>query len=113
MSEDRGTDSLDAHVRRLCDDLGLLRYHTRDARKSPAGFPDLVCAGPGGVLFRELKRQGKNPTPPQQRWLDTLTAAGADAGTWRPECLLSGRIARELAAIAGRNRRAAVRRPAP
>ena len=101
MSEDRGPDSLDAHVRRYTADLGLLRYHTHDARKSPEGFPDLVCAGPGGVLFRELKRQGKDPTPVQQRWLDALADAGQDAGVWRPEDLFSGRIANELVAIAG------------
>ena len=101
MSEDRGPDSLDAHVRRYMTDLGLLRYHTHDARRSPEGFPDLVCVGPGGVLFRELKRQGKDPTPVQQRWLDALDAAGADADTWRPEDFYSGRIANELIAVAG------------
>jgi hypothetical protein len=107
MSEDRGPDSLDAHIRRLTSDLGLLRYHTHDSRRSPGGFPDLVCVGPGGVLFRELKREGRNPTPAQQRWLDALTAAGSDAGVWRPSDLLSGRIARELAGISGWNRGAA------
>jgi hypothetical protein len=101
MSEDKGPDSLDAHVRKLAADLGLLRYHTHDARRSPAGFPDLVLCGPGGVLFRELKRQGRDPTPAQQRWLDALAAGGADAGTWRPADLLDGTIAAELVAISG------------
>jgi len=101
MTEDRGPDSLDAHVRRLVMDLGLLRYHTHDARRSPKGFPDLVLCGPGGVLFRELKTQRGQVTAEQQQWLDALAAAGADVGVWRPEHLLSGQIARELAALAG------------
>jgi hypothetical protein len=92
---------LERQVRRLARDLGLLEYHTHDSRRSPGGFPDLVCVGPGGVLFRELKRQGKSPTPAQQQWLDALAAAGQDAGVWRPEDLLSGRIGQELAAISG------------
>ena len=101
MSEDKGPDSLDAHVRRLCDDLGLLRYHTHDSRRSPRGFCDLVICGLGGVAFRELKTQRGKVSREQQVWLDALAAAGADAGTWRPADLLSGRIARELAALAG------------
>lgn len=99
MSEDRGPDSLDAHVRRLMKDLGLLGYHTNDSRRSQGGFPDWMIAGPRGVLFRELKREGKNPTAAQQVWLDTLTAAGEDADVWRPSDLFSQRIAHELAAI--------------
>jgi hypothetical protein len=79
--------------------LGLLGYHTRDSRRSPEGWPDWVLCGPGGVLFRELKRQQGNPTPQQQAWLDGLTAAGLDADVWRPADLLSGRIAREMAEL--------------
>ena len=101
MSEDKGRDSLDAHVRRLMKDLGLMRYHTLRSIGSESGYPDWTIAGPGGVLFRELKRQGKDPAAAQQAWFDVLSAAGQDADVWRPEDLLSGRIARELAAIAG------------
>ncbi len=60
-----------------------------------------TIAGAGGVLVRELKREGKNPTREQQQWLDFLAAAGIDAGVWRPSDLVSGRIARELAVVAG------------
>jgi hypothetical protein len=98
MSEDQ----LDGHIRDIVADLpGVLRYHTHDSRKSPSGFPDLVIAGPGGVLFRELKRQRKDPTGAQDEWLCAVTEGGGDAGVWRPENLLSGQIARELAAISG------------
>lgn len=97
---------LDAHVRELCKGLGLLRYHTHDSRRSPSGFPDLVCVGPRGVLFRELKRQRGKVSAEQQEWLDALTATGQNAAVWRPASLLSGAIAAELAGIsAWRTRR--------
>jgi hypothetical protein len=88
-------------VARNVKQLGLLGYHTRDSRRSPHGWPDWVLCGPGGVIFRELKRQEGKPTRAQQAWLDGLAAAGLDAGVWRPADLLSGRIAREMAALAG------------
>jgi hypothetical protein len=92
---------LDEGVRAIVKDLGLHRYHTFDSRKSDPGWPDLVAAGVGGLLFRELKTETRKPTRAQQEWLDVLAAAGADAGVWRPSDLLSGRVGRELAAIAG------------
>lgn len=98
MAEDRGPDSLDAHVRKLIKDLGLLGYHTHDSRRSPGGFPDWVIVGEG-VMFRELKKQNGIVTLAQRQWIDTLDMSGADADVWRPSDLLSGRIARELAAI--------------
>jgi hypothetical protein len=101
MTEDRGPDSLDAHVRRYLKDLGLLGYHTRTSIGSPKGYPDWTIAGPGGQLWRELKTQRGTVTREQQAWLDTLTAGGADACVWRPEDLFSGRIANELVAVAG------------
>ena len=106
MSEDCGPDSLDAHVRKLMKDLGLLGYHTNDSRRSAGGFPDWTIAGPRGVLFRELKKETGTVTRTQQEWLYALTAAGEDAKVWRPSDLLAGDIARELAAIS-RIRRAA------
>ena len=109
MKEDRGPDSLDAHVRKLMKDLGLTGFHVEkslDVEKnqknvSVKGWPDWTIRGPHGVLFRELKSQRGRVEPEQREWLDALTAAGADAGVWRPEDLLSDRIARELAALAG------------
>jgi hypothetical protein len=101
MSEDRGPDSLDAHVRKLIRDLGLLAYHTHDSRRSHSGYPDWTICGPWGVMFRELKRQNGIVTLAQRQWIDMLDMSGADADVWRPEDLLSGRIARELAALAG------------
>lgn len=98
MSEDKGPDSLDAHVRRLMKDLNLRGYHTHDSRRSPSGFPDWVIVG-RGVLYRELKSERGKCSPQQMEWLTKLTQAGADANVWWPTDLLSGRIARELTAI--------------
>jgi hypothetical protein len=99
---ERGRGGLDEKVREVLADLPtVLAYHTFDSRRSASGFPDFVCVGPRGVLYRELKRQDKKPTPKQQEWLDALSAAGEDAGVWRPYDYLSHRVARELAALAG------------
>lgn len=90
-------DELAELIRGLARTLGLLRYHTYDSRRSEPGFPDEAIGG-RRILFRELKRQGKNPTVAQQAWLDTLVAAGYDAAVWRPEDWFSGRIAAEMRA---------------
>jgi hypothetical protein len=114
MSEDRGPDSLEAHLRRLMKGLGLTGFHVEkslDVEKnrknvSVKGWPDWTIRGPRGVLFRELKSQRGRVAPEQQEWLDALAAAGMDAGVWRPASLLSGAIAAELAGIsAWRTRR--------
>jgi hypothetical protein len=103
VAEAMSEDDLEAGMRRILKDLRLkLAYHPwkYHAKRAREGFPDWTITGPGGLIFRELKRQGEEPTPAQQAWLDTL-AAWADADVWYPSDLLSGRIARELAAIAG------------
>lgn len=75
---------------------GWRLYHVRDSKHAviqgvrPEGFPDLVlvrrAAGGdrGRVLFRELKREGKDPTADQAEWGAMLLAAGQDWGVWRP-----------------------------
>lgn len=90
---------LDGQIRLIARDLGLLLYHTFDSRRSRAGFPDLVVAGPHGVLFRELKADRGILSKAQKQWGVTLTQGGADYNVWWPADLLSGRIAREMAAI--------------
>jgi hypothetical protein len=93
---------LDAAVRRITASLpAVLAYHTRDSRGSAPGYPDWTFAGPGGVMFRELKTAGGTLTRAQHAWLDALQESGADADVWRPGDLLSGRIGRELAELAG------------
>jgi hypothetical protein len=95
-------NELEQHIRRILADLpSVLAYHTHDSRHSPSGFPDWTFCGPGGVLFRELKRQIKSPAPSQAAWLSALRLARQDAAVWRPSDLLAGRIGHELAALAG------------
>ena len=52
---------------------GWLVYHTHDSRRSAKGFPDLVMARKGKVIFAELKRGGKKPTKAQWEWLNTIS----------------------------------------
>ena len=96
---------LDLHVRGILRDVAaigqLLGYHTHDSRASHPGFPDWTFAGPGGLKLRELKTAKGRLTGAQEDWQRVLKAGGADAGVWRPEDLLSGRIAAELAQLAG------------
>jgi hypothetical protein len=76
---------LDALIEDARKALGIrLSYHTHDSRRSPAGFPDRVYCGPGGVLFRELKTDTGKLTLAQLDWLANLNAAGLNAGLWRP-----------------------------
>lgn len=95
-----------SEVRRACQHLGLLVYHTHRSDLSEPGFPDLVIVGRSGLLYRELKRETGKVTPEQHAWLDALDAVGQDAGVWRPSDWLSGRVTEQLAAV--RRTRAAV-----
>jgi hypothetical protein len=77
--------------------LGLLTFHSGDSRRdSCAGFPDLVIAGQGGVIWREIKSERGRLRPEQLDWLSRLAQGGADAAIWRPSDMTSGRIEKEL-----------------
>ena len=111
MSEDELQSRITSGTRRepgLCAQLGLMYFHAYDSRRSPHGWPDLVIARPhtagypgGAVLFAELKSQSGKVTPQQEAWLEALQFAGCETRCWRPSDLLSGEIARHLAALAG------------
>jgi hypothetical protein len=73
------------------------------------GYPDLTIVGAGGILFRELKSAVGRPSPEQVVWIKRLSAAGANAGIWKPEDLHSGRIEQELRDI----RKPATPQPTP
>lgn len=100
MPEDRGPDSLDAHVRRLIADLGLFGYHPRNSKGSQAGWPDWVIIGRAGILYRELKTESGTVTPEQRHVGELITRAGGNWRVWRPRDLFDGTIGRELADLA-------------
>lgn len=80
-----------------------LAYHTYDSRRSSPGFPDLVLARNGEVLFVELKSKVGRLRPEQKVWMEQLTAysePGCDRGhevlVWRPEQWQDGTIIERL-----------------
>ena len=105
MSEDRGHDSLDAHVRRYIADLGLWGFHVEkslDVNKgrknvSARGWPDWTILGTR-ILHRELKTERGKVSDEQEDVGRRIRAAGGDWDVWRPRDLLSGRIVAELRA---------------
>jgi hypothetical protein len=100
MLEDRGSCSLDAHVRKLLKDLALWGYHVRNSKGSEPGWPDWVIIGPCRIIFRELKSETGTLTPEQREVGQMLQRAGQSWAVWRPSDLLSGQIARELTDLA-------------
>lgn len=49
-----------------------------------AGFPDLVLAKPGRLIFAELKSKAGKLSEGQQVWLNALQSAGVEVYVWRP-----------------------------
>jgi hypothetical protein len=57
----------------------------RTAMSGDVGFPDLVLARDGRLLFVELKAAAGRTSPAQDRWLETLsTVAAVEVFVWRP-----------------------------
>ena len=52
--------------------------------KTSEGFPDLVLARPGRLVFAELKLEGKDPSYNQLIWHELLRSAGEEMYVWRP-----------------------------
>jgi len=87
--------------------LGLRVAHFRPVQVRPGrwitpvaadakGFPDLVIAGPGGVLLPELKSGTGGLEPEQRKW---QAALGEYGRVWREADLHDGTIERELRAL--------------
>lgn len=80
----------------LARTCGWLSYHTLDSRGSVSGFPDLVLARDGQIVFAELKTEHGTLRPEQARWLEALRGVehecqhahsdlgGVDTYLWRP-----------------------------
>lgn len=84
-------DQLLSAILELAARTGWLAYHVRNSKagviQGDVGFPDLVLARRGRVIFAELKREGRDPTWAQQGWLAALASSepGApEAYVWRP-----------------------------
>jgi hypothetical protein len=61
-------------------------YHTWLAVRSASGFPDLVLARPGRLVFAELKSNRGKLTLAQEEWLQALRETGAaEVYLWRPD----------------------------
>jgi hypothetical protein len=91
---------LEDHVRTLCADLGILRFHVQHSRGMAAGWPDDVLIGARGILYRELKAEHGRLTPEQRATGEAIRRAGGNWRAWRPSDLVSRRIADELTEIA-------------
>lgn len=81
-----GEKEFQAAVEREARRLGWKVYHTRDSRKSAAGFPDLVALRAGRLVVSELKVKGNEPTADQLTWLEEWRLVpAAEVFVWRPE----------------------------
>lgn len=70
-------------IRQVATLLGWRVYHTHDSRRSDVGFPDLVLAKPGRLIFAELKTERGRIGAEQAEWLEVLGTA-AESYLWRP-----------------------------
>ena len=76
-----------ATVRKAAELNGWLVFATWNSKNSPKGMPDLTMArgSDGRVIFAELKRVGKDPTPEQAHALEVLRQCpGVEVYVWRP-----------------------------
>ena len=76
-------------VLRLARQHQWLCYHTFTSKRSPEGFPDLICARSGSPLLAiECKTDVGQVTPAQQAWLEALQGcSGVVAEVWKPSML--------------------------
>ena len=66
--------------------LGYDAYHTHDSRGGGRRFlPDWIFVKRGRrIIYVELKKEGKKPTPKQIHWLTLLADTGAEVYLWQP-----------------------------
>lgn len=56
------------------------------------GFPDLVLAKPGRLIFAELKGDRGRLSAEQKAWINVLGATDAEVYVWTPDEWLNGAI---------------------
>jgi len=72
-------------VAKAAESFGALHYHTFNSRRSPSGFPDSVIIKGTNLIFAELKRERRKPTPTQDIWLEALrNVRSIQVKVWRP-----------------------------
>lgn len=76
----------------LARQFGWLVYHTRNSIGSDPGFPDLVLARGGIIIYAELKSQKGSLSADQRLWRDELQAGGQTWYLWRPADWFDGTI---------------------
>ena len=90
---------LQRHVEAAAKQLNWLTYHTWNSMRSAPGFPDLICVHEetGRMLAVELKRDGKEPTVAQHRWLVAFAGVpGIECYVWKPADWHDGTIVEVL-----------------
>lgn len=78
-------EEFQAQVIELAKLLGWMVYHTRDSRRSPAGFPDLILIRGKIGIAAELKVGSRKPTAAQLAWVEAFGRVGFLPSHWRPE----------------------------
>lgn len=71
-------DQIVAEVMDRAAKRGVLCHYCRDGRRCEGrrGLPDILLAGPDGVVWLEVKTLGDTLSPDQTTWKHTLLASG-------------------------------------
>lgn len=83
-------EEFQCQVTALADQYGWHWHHHAISKRSKPGWLDLTIwreartGLPGKIIFREIKSEDGVVTADQARTIDSLRAAGQDAGVWRP-----------------------------
>ena len=77
MRSPEGYDKAD--IKNYLDSIGVWHFSPYMAGFGKAGVPDIICCIDGVFCAIEVKREGKEPTPIQQRRIEELEAAGGIA----------------------------------
>lgn len=66
---------------------GWRYFHNYDARRSPAGFPDIIAIRNGCMVVFEVKKQKGRVSAQQQDWIDAFGSLGFNvrAAVVRPD----------------------------
>lgn len=59
-------------------------FYQTPVQADGTGWPDLVLAKPGRLIFAELKSETGHASPEQMLWLKLLDAAGGECYVWKP-----------------------------